>query len=223
MMNTRRLGIVVGAAVLLPALATATYAAASASETSPETGTESQLVQPPDGVTMDVVTVLGSGCPAGTARVTPSDDGDGFTVSFDKYLAWGGGDAPPTDFRKNCQLNVRVNHPENYTYAVVGISSRGFAHVEPGASAVRRTSYYFQGSSETRSVTHTIEGPSNRSWRFNDRIPRSERVYKPCGENRNLNINTEVRVNAGDSEEPSFIAVESVNADAAYHLTWRRC
>ncbi|TMR02233.1 DUF4360 domain-containing protein [Actinomadura soli] len=211
----------VGAAVLLPALAGVSYAAAS--ETSPETGNESQSVQPPRGVTMEVATILGSGCPAGTAQVTPSDDGGAFTVTFDKYLAWGGGDAPPTEFRKNCQLNVRVTHPEDYTYAVVGISSRGFAHVEPEASAVRRTSYYFQGSSETRSVTHTIEGPYNRSWRFTDRISRPELVYKPCGESRNLNINTEVRVNAGDSEEPSFIAVESAYANSAYHLAWKRC
>ncbi|WP_395992170.1 DUF4360 domain-containing protein [Actinomadura sp. 9N215] len=213
----------VSAAVLLPALATASYAAASASDDNPENGAESQSARPPRGVTMEVATVLGSGCPAGTAKVTPSDDGDGFTVTFDKYLAWGGGDAPPTDFRKNCQLNVKVNAPEDYTYAVVGISSRGFAHVQAGASAVRRTSYYFQGSSETRAVTHTIEGPANRSWRFTDRINRSELVYKPCDGNPNLNINTEVRVNAGDSEEPSFIAVESANADAAYHLTWKRC
>ncbi|WP_165964490.1 DUF4360 domain-containing protein [Actinomadura sp. KC216] len=214
------MGIVVGAAVLLPALATASYAAAS-SETNPETGAEQAWA--PRGATLEVVTVLGSGCPAGTAKVTPSNGGSAFTVTFDNYLAWGGGDAPPTEFRKNCQLNVKVGAPEGWTWAPIGISSNGFAHIQEGASAVRRTSYYIQGSSETRSVSHTIEGPSNRSWRFNDRIPRDELVYKECGADRNLNINTEVRVNAGDSGRPSFIAVESAYANANYHLAWKRC
>ncbi|MFI0404923.1 DUF4360 domain-containing protein [Actinomadura sp. 3N508] len=217
------MGILVGAVVLLPALASVSYAAASSSETTPDAGTQSEQGWAPRGATLEVATVLGSGCPAGTAKVTPTNGGSAFTVTFDNYMAWGGGDAPPTEFRKNCQLNVKVGAPEGWTWAPVGISSRGFAHVQEGASAVRRTSYYIQGSSETRAVTHTIEGPSNRAWRFNDRIPRDELVYKACGEDRNLNINTEVRVNAGGSEEPSFIAVESVNANANYHLAWKRC
>lgn len=168
-------------------------------------------------------TINGSGCPAGTTKVTPSHGNTAFTVTYQKYVAWAGGDAPPTEFRKNCQISVDVQAPEDYTYAVIGIVSRGFAHVEEGATALRRTNYYFQGHSESQSVTHELKGPYNANWRFTDRTDPRGRIYKPCGEARNLNINTELRVNKGNSTESSFIAMESSYGNAVYQLAWKRC
>lgn len=224
MMNAKRAGIAVGAALLLPALATASSAAAaSATASAPASAPASAAaVPPPRGVTMAVVTVNGSGCPPGTAKVTPSHGNAAFTVTYDSYVAWAGGAAPPTDFRKNCQLNVRVDAPDDYTYAVIGITHRGFGHLKSEVTGMKRTNYYFQGDSRSQSVTHTLNGPYNKSWRFADRTDPDERIYKPCGKDRNLNINSELRVTPGGSET-SFMAMESENANAIYHLAWKRC
>ena len=212
MKNVKRAAVAVGAALALPVLATVPSAAADD-------------VPPPDGVAVEVVTVNGSGCPDGTATVTPSRDNTAFTVAYQQYVAWAGGAAPPTDFRKNCQLNVRVSGPDGYTYAVTGIEHRGYAHLEPKASGLKRTTYYFQGDSRSRAVSHDLQGPYDDSWRFVDRIDPADRVYKPCGADRNLNINTEVRVDAGGSDpaKTSFVAMESSYADTVYHLAWKRC
>ncbi|WP_228004598.1 DUF4360 domain-containing protein [Amycolatopsis sp. YIM 10] len=60
---------------------------------------------PPDHFTIDVVTVNGSGCPAGTAAVAVSPDNKAFTVTYSDFLAQVGVGATPTDFRENdnCQ------------------------------------------------------------------------------------------------------------------------
>lgn len=217
MKNAKRTAIAVGAALLLPALATASTASASVDPPS------SDATAPPGKISISVETINGSGCPAGTTKVEPSHGNTAFTVVYQKYVAWGGGDSPPTEARKNCQLSVDVDAPEGYTYAVIGIASRGFAHVEEGATALRRTNYYFQGNSESQAVSHEIKGPYNDHWRFADRTDPKERVYKPCGVDRNLNVNTELRVSKGDTTKASFIAMESAYANAVYQLAWKRC
>jgi hypothetical protein len=214
MKNTKRTAIAVSAALVLPASAAAHSALASST---------TSAAPPPGSVTMEVVTVDGSGCPPGTATVTPSHDGAALTVTYRRYAAWAGGTAPPTAFRQNCQLNVRVTGPEGYTYAVTGTESRGYAHLQRGTSALQRTNYYFQGDSRSQSVSHTLQGPYDDDWHFTDTTDPSTRVYKPCDADRNLNINTELRVSPDDGSETSFIAMESTYADAVYHLTWKHC
>ena len=73
---------------------------------------------PTDHIVIDVITVNGSGCPAGTAAVAVSPDNTAFTVTYSDYLAQVGIGSVPTDFRKNCQLNILVHVPQGFTYAI---------------------------------------------------------------------------------------------------------
>ena len=117
---------------------------------------------PPDKIVINVATVNGSGCPAGTAAVAVSEDNTAFTVTYSDYLAQVGGDSDPTAFRKNCQLNLIVHVPQGFTYAIAEADYRGFASLQAGASGVQRASYYFQGSSQTAAKTHTFTGALQR-------------------------------------------------------------
>ncbi|HEX2143019.1 MAG TPA: DUF4360 domain-containing protein, partial [Glycomyces sp.] len=153
---------------------------------------------PDDHIVIDVATVNGSGCPAGTAAVAVNEGNTSFTVTYSDYLAQAGGNSDPTDFRKNCQLNLVVRIPSGFTYAIASADYRGFGHLEPGATGVQKASYYFSGDSATSSVTHTLDAPHSDNWQFTDTVETDQLSYKPCGEERNFNINTEIRVSAGD-------------------------
>ncbi|GAA1919243.1 hypothetical protein GCM10009716_30030 [Streptomyces sodiiphilus] len=90
-----------------------------------------QLTDPPyfadapeDGMVIELVSVYGSGCPEGSAAVAVSPDNTAFTVTYSEYLAQVGVGAKPTDFRKNCQLNLAVRVPQGFTYAVFGVDYR---------------------------------------------------------------------------------------------------
>ncbi|WP_235921652.1 DUF4360 domain-containing protein [Lentzea tibetensis] len=176
-------------------------------------------------VRVEVVTVNGSGCPAGTSEVTTR--GRTFSVSYSAFFAQAGGGARPTDFRKNCQLNIRVSLPEGYTYGLARSSYNGFAHLEAGATALHRINFYFQGMSSTTYLNYPFSGPMSDDWQSTYRPRPSEIVYSPCGENRNLNINAELRVNLGTSDrtQRSFIlAAESNGAvRAKYDFTTKPC
>lgn len=179
-------------------------------------------------MTIDVVSANGSGCPWGTAAVTVSPDSKAFTVAYSEFTAQVGVGAKPTDFRKNCQLGLNVHVPQGYTYAIASTDYRGFARLERGASATQTAFYYFQGESRTSQIRHNFAGPVDGDWQRTDRIGVSSLSFLPCGEERYLNVNTELRVSGGSSntkKTTSFITMDSTdgNLDTVYHVAWKKC
>ncbi|GHB43007.1 DUF4360 domain-containing protein [Streptomyces xanthochromogenes] len=187
----------------------------------------SSIIAPPDKIVIEVATVNGSGCPVNTAAVAVSPDNTAFTVTYSQYLAQVGAGSKPTDFRKNCQLNLIVHVPSGFTYAVASADYRGYAHLEKGASATQKASYYFQGSPDTASRTHPFNGPYDDDWQATDSTDWGQLVWAPCGVQRNFNINTELRASLGtaDPKTNSFIAMDSTDGDiqTIYHLAWKEC
>lgn len=184
--------------------------------------------EPPAKIAIEVVTVLGSGCPAGTAAVAVSPDNTAFTVTYSGYLAQVGVGAKPTDARKNCQLSLRVHVPGGFTYAIAKADYRGYASLARGAKATQRANYYFQGMSETVYRMHNFAGPLDDAWQTTDETDIASYSWHPCGEHRNLNINTDLRVSVGTSNPrttTSFMAMDSTDGSikTKYHFAWKKC
>jgi hypothetical protein len=210
------------AAVVLGLVVSALPAPASAARTS-------VITDPPnDRIVVEIVTVNGSGCRSGTAAVAVAPDNTAFTITYSDYMAQVGVGARPTDFRKNCQINVRVHVPQGFTYAIARADYRGFASLARGADSLQRATYYFQGHPETEYRSHRLNGPFEDNWQESDETDISALVYHPCGERRLLNINTELRVNRGSSDTKkttSLIAMDSTDGsiETIYHFHWKRC
>jgi hypothetical protein len=182
---------------------------------------------PPDRIVIDSVAVNGSGCPTGTAAVAVSPDNTAFTVTYSNYLAQVGPGSAPTDNRKDCQLKLLVHVPGGYTYAIVSASYSGFASLAPGASATEQASYHFQGHAHPTRSTHHFKGGFTGNWQTTDTVDVAARVFAPCGEERNLNINTELRVDRGTSSPSatSFLEMDSTDGSikTVYNLAWKKC
>ena len=183
---------------------------------------------PPTGqITIDVVTVNGSGCRIGTAAIAVSPDNKAFTVTYSDYMAQVGPASRPTDFRKNCQLNLRVNVPGGFTYGIAQADYRGFAHLERGAKGTQKASYYFQGMSDNDSRSKTWNGAMTDNWQTTHKTDVAAIIYHPCGAKRNFNINTELRVDKGTSDpaKTSFMAMDSTDGsiETIYHFAWKKC
>jgi len=202
-------------AISAAAMALSLVSPAPAADTSP----------PPDRITVNVVTVNGSGCKAGTAAVAVSPDNTAFTVTYSDFLAQAGSGTGPTDFRKNCQLVLQVNIPQGFTYGIAAADYRGYANLKRGATGTEKASYYFQGNSATASRTHSFYGPSDDNWQATDSTDVSEIVYQPCGEKRMFNVNAELRVYAGGSGATSFMTMDSTDGGVStvYHFSWKHC
>lgn len=180
---------------------------------------------PSEKVTVDVQTVNGSGCRAGTATVTASADNTSFVVTYDDFLVQAGGNANAADSRKNCQINARVHVPQGYTYAIAQADYSGFAGLDSGASGVQVAHYYFTGMSDTAEASHSFSGPRYGLWRTSDKADAEALVYAPCGVDSLFNINTELRVNAGASDGSSIMTMDSTRGSVrtVFQLTWAQC
>jgi hypothetical protein len=183
---------------------------------------------PTDRLVIEIVTVNGTGCPAGTAAVAVSPDNEAFSVVYSNYLAQVGVGSRPTDFRKNCQLNLRIRVPSGFSYAIAQADYGGFASLERGATSTQRANFFFHGQSPTVYASHAFRGPFVDDWHSTDHVDDLALVYVPCGEERNLNIDTELRVAVGTSNPAtttSFMAMDSVDAafGTSYRFSWLRC
>jgi Domain of unknown function (DUF4360) len=182
---------------------------------------------PGDRIVVDVKTVNGSGCPAGTATVTPFSDNTGFRVTYRSYRVRVGGGGTIVDSRKNCQLGLQVHVPQGFTFAIAEAEYGGRAHLADGVSGLERANYYFQGSPDNNYVDHPFDGPINGPWRTTDITPVEALVFAPCGVSRILNVNTELRLTVGTSDPRivSFMSMTSTegNIDTIYHFAWRNC
>lgn len=183
-------------------------------------------VPPPGRITIDIVSIIGSGCLPGSAVISVSPDKTAFTVTYSNYMAKAGGGAGSID-RKNCQIGLNVHVPQGVTYAVASADYRGFASLGKGATALQQASYYFQGMPQTARASHGFAGPFEDNWQASDSTDVAALVYAPCGEQRYLNINTELRVNRGthSPDTSSFITMDSTdgNINTLYHFAWKQC
>ncbi len=178
---------------------------------------------PSQKVTLDVNTVNGSGCKPGTANATMLDDNTAFRIRYHDFIARDGGDAGPTEFRQNCQVNVAVHIPQGFTFAIARADYRGRANLHADAMALHRTSYYIQGRSETVVRNHTLTGPHHGTWASTDIHATAELVWAPCGVTRNININTELRVYSPKSFSWISMRASEGDVDTLLHFSWKRC
>jgi len=178
-------------------------------------------------IVVDMVTVNGTGCPANTAAVGVTPDNTAIWVVYSSYVAAIGVGSGPVDFRKNCLLNVRVHAPPGFTYAIAGVDYSGGASLAAGASAVLRTTLFFQGQPAPAFVAHSLSGPFDDLWWFSDTVDSAALVFAPCDSQPHLNLATEIRVTLGTSDPAttsSFMAMDGIEtAPHMYHLVWKRC
>jgi hypothetical protein len=148
---------------------------------------------PPAPLSVSVVSINGSGCPQGTASVSVSSDTPALEIRYSAFNAAAGPGTSPTGSRKNCQIILGIRPPAGFTYAVSGVSDRGYADLERGATALVQSTYDVQGSPEQTVIPHRFTGPLHDEWTAVDRSDGTSAQFAPCGALRYLNIDTEVR------------------------------
>ncbi|GBG77438.1 hypothetical protein CBR_g23887 [Chara braunii] len=150
---------------------------------------------PPGSVTIVGSSFNGDGCPSGSSVVVVlSEDAEILTVWFGDYAA--SSDSPASDQRKQCTVSVQLSYPQGFTFTFVDVILNGYAQLDAGVKAIARTSYYFSTLLGTGRATHQFQGPMDDD--FEVRASFVSPASSRCNMIRDLNINSEVRVNAGN-------------------------
>lgn len=181
----------------------------------------------PDYVRVRSISFAGSGCAAGSVTGNIATDFQAFAIFWDSFLAEAGPDVSIRNHRVNCQLSIDLDMPQGWQYTVQSIDQRGYVSLDPRVEALEQTSLYFQGSSATARMSTTFRGPIDRDYQVRDTIGISQLVWSPCGAQRALNVNFELRVsNSGNPGGRGLITLmDSLDGfgKTAFTLQWRRC
>ena len=111
------------------------------------------IVQPledgPSGTEVQIMGLAfaGSGCPADTVSGQLSSDLTTLTLLYAEFVAQAGANISPSNYRKNCQLNVKIKYPSGWQFSVFKADYRGYAQIPEGDKGTCKATYYFSGDS----------------------------------------------------------------------------
>lgn len=178
-----------------------------------------QKLVDPNGVYFADVTAMGSGCMPGTWSTTVSDDGLVFTTVFSEYQAEV--DIGIRAEQKDCQLAVTLHTPSGISFSVEKFTFAGSAFLESGVNAQQSASYYFQGNRvNALNVRTRLSGPFDGDYVYDDNVLIADRVWSPCGTERDLNIATRLRV-LNRANRSGFGYINTLSVDGSVELVFR--
>ncbi len=188
-------------------------------------GATQAFADAPTYVRVRSISYAGSGCPAGSVAQNISPDRMAFTLLFDQYIAEIGPGIPLANSRRNCQILTDLDFPQGWSYSVLTVDYRGYANLEAGVTGQQQSAYYFQGSSTTARLATTFNGPTARDYQIRDTLGLSAVVWSPCGAQRALNINTQVRLSSASRFAQGMLTTDSIDGQVKqiYGFQWRRC
>lgn len=154
---------------------------------------------PRDGGVRASIAVNGTGCPDGTTSSTISADEKTFTTTYARYEA---ALTPTLDVDvKDCQLAIAVHGaPAHVQYAIEGYRLEGRVDLEQGVEAAISGRSYFQGDpapTNAKPEALTLTGPRQSTFTLEGKVESSERVWSPCGLERDVNLVTRLVLSRG--------------------------
>ncbi|KAJ6780496.1 hypothetical protein PWT90_02972 [Aphanocladium album] len=176
----------------------------------------------PSKVKVRGVSLLGSGCPAGTADVQVDATGTLFEATFSAYEVQTGPGTKAVDWRKNCKLTLNMEFDQGYQFSILDTDMIGFAEIPKGAKGQCTNTFSFTGSPQH--VDYAISLPGHYSGNFDLQSRTGIESWSPCGGSTAiLNMNT--ACNISPTHLPALIAVDHVSGKLTvkFGVQWRYC
>ncbi|KAK3319400.1 hypothetical protein B0H66DRAFT_475892 [Apodospora peruviana] len=158
--------------------------------------------------------VLGSGCPYGSAEVKADSSNTIFDIRLSEYVVESGPNTQAADWRKNCKLTLNLQYDEGYQFTTLSTDMRGYAIIPSGVQGHCSNTVDFTGQRGEASYDLTLqggEGPFSLSSRADAQI------WSACGGGTAImNMNTQCWISP--PEKRALIALTVRVA-----LQWRSC
>jgi hypothetical protein len=178
--------------------------------------------QTPAYVRVRNVTFNGTGCPAGSTAINVSPDQQALAVYIEGFAAEVGPGVPFDQRYKFCQMNLDLDFPRGWQYAVDSVDLRGYVSLDSGVTGSVDTTYYFQGQSQQASLTTPFYGPIDRDYELRDTLGLNSVVWSPCGAQRSLNIKIALSLATASRSARGLLTFDD-GAAFSPRLRWQRC
>ena len=155
----------------------------------------------------------GNGCPAGSAAVAVSPDGQELSILFDKFIAQGNN---RSQSRKSCNLTIPIKVPQGFQISLYDADYRGY--VAPSTRGTLRAEYFFAGQSGPV-ISRSFRGETD--YHVTDSLATVANVWSACGDSLNMRVNASMRASGqGMATVDTF---DLAHKGLVYHIKYRNC
>jgi Zn ribbon nucleic-acid-binding protein len=155
----------------------------------------------------------GNGCPANSASMNVSPDGQRLTILFDKFVVQGN---DPNNSRKSCNLVIPIKVPQGYQISLYNADYHGY--VASQTKGTFRSEYFFAGN-RGPVFQQTFNGESK--YAVTDSLATVANVWSGCGNSENMRVNASI-----SARGQGMATVDSFNLASrglVYHIRYRTC
>lgn len=177
------------------------------------------------GISLGEPSYGGSGCPAGSASITVTPDGQTMSVLFDSFAAEAGNTTGRRIDRKSCNLRVPVRVPNGYSVALIGVDYRGFNAIPGnGAYSEFRAEYFYAGS-RGPVFQKRFQGPQADSFQITNNLIATNLIWSACSKEVIFSVNAAATAMSNSRMDQTMMIVDSadISAGILYHFQFRRC
>jgi hypothetical protein len=178
---------------------------------------------PPSGtVSIESSQAEGSGCPAGSVAADISSDGQAITVTYSALNVEVGPAATGARARE-CTLNLRLNVPRGWQYALENVDFRGFAFLEPGVTGEQVTRFHIQGEAPETGTAVTLHGPAEDEYLYQTLGTGEPLRWSRCSKGKFVKLRTRLAVSNPDNPQATGMMFVTSTDAQIYHLKWQAC
>ncbi|KAK5655117.1 hypothetical protein OQA88_6016 [Cercophora sp. LCS_1] len=202
------------------AAALASVAMAAPADVSPRS-LSAPAATPPSSVRVIGVSLLGSGCPAGSADVQIDATKTLMEVTFSQYYIETGPGTRASDWRRNCKLTLNLAFDEGFQFATLATDMKGFAQIPSGARGLCTNTFDFTGISGQSAYAISLPGP--REGPFTLKADPDVTSWSPCGGTTSI-MNMNTQCNISPTQQQALIAVDRISGKLTLNvaLEWRK-
>ncbi|KAK3896732.1 hypothetical protein C8A05DRAFT_39721 [Staphylotrichum tortipilum] len=176
----------------------------------------------PQSVRFLGVSLLGSGCPAGTADVQIDATKTLLEVTFSEYIIQTGPGTRASDWRRNCKLTINMAFDQGFQVSTFATDMSGFAQIPAGSRGLCTNTFDFTGVRGQAVYTLPLPGPREGPFKLSSSPDIVS--WSPCGGiSAIMNMNTQC--NISPTQAQALIAVDRISGKITVlvRLNWRRC
>lgn len=149
------------------------------------------------------VSVLGSGCPYGSAEVKADASNTVFDIRLSEYVVRSGPNTAASEWRKNCKLTLNLQYDEGFQFTTLNTDMHGYAIIPSGVQGRCLNTVDFTGEKGEVEYDLTLEGGDGP---FSLSSRADALAWSPCGGSTAImNLNTQCWISP--PEKRALIAV----------------
>ncbi|KAL2267802.1 hypothetical protein VTJ83DRAFT_5079 [Remersonia thermophila] len=182
----------------------------------------SALAAAPKNLKVVGASVLGSGCPYGSADVWTDSSNTALEIRLKEYVVRTGPNTRAEDWRKNCKITLNLEYDAGFSLSTSTTNLHGYALIPAGVTGQCATTVDFTGVSGQASYGVSLKGA--RSGAFSLNANPDIVAWSPCGGSTAiLNVNTQCWISPTDKQ--AIIAVDRISSRLTVRvdLKWKQC